>query len=291
VKQAGSVVAPEALRFDFSHFAPVKDEELQKIERRVNAMVRDNREATTKVLPIEEAKKTGAVSMFGEKYGASVRVVSVHPDSLEFCGGTHVRRSGDVGFFKIVSEGGIASGVRRIVAYTGEAAVQFVEELEHEARHAADLLKGSPRELVTKVEQATRRMKELEKEIDALNKKLAGARSGDLLSQAREVKGMKVLSTRIEGADPKVFRDLADKLRDKLQSGIVVLGGEKDGKVLLLAAATKDVVAKGFKAGDLVKELAKDVGGSGGGKPDMAQAGGTDPTKLDHALNRVFELV
>jgi alanyl-tRNA synthetase len=291
VKQAGSVVAPDLLRFDFSHFAPLAPEELTRIERRVNQMVRDNKDAQTRVLPIEEAKKTGAVSMFGEKYGQTVRVVSVHPDSLEFCGGTHVHRSGDIGFFKITSEQGIAAGVRRIVAVTGEAAVEYAEELEASVRAAAELLKGSPRELVQKVEATTKRMKELDKEIDALNKKLASANSGDLMDRAREVKGIKVISARIESGDAKVLRDLADKLRDKIQSGVVALGGEKEGKVLLLVAATPDVVKKGFHAGNMVKELAKDVGGSGGGKPDMAQAGGNDPSKLDSALSRVYELV
>ncbi|MBS2026707.1 MAG: alanine--tRNA ligase [Deltaproteobacteria bacterium] len=291
VKQAGSVVAPDLLRFDFSHFAPVTPEELAKIERRVNRMIRENKDATTKELPIEEAKKTGAVSMFGEKYGARVRVVSVHPDSIEFCGGTHVHRSGDIGFFKITSEAGVAAGVRRIIALTGEAAVEYAEELEASVRAAAELLKGNPRELVQKVEATTKRMKELDKEIDGLNKKLAGAKSGDLMDKVREVKGVKILSTRIESGDAKVLRDLADKLRDKIQSGVVALGGEKEGKVLLLVAATPDLVKKGFHAGNLVKELAKDVGGSGGGKPDMAQAGGTDPSKLEAALNRVYDLV
>jgi alanyl-tRNA synthetase len=291
VKQAGSVVAPDLMRFDFAHFAPLSPEELTRIERRVNRMVRDNREAHTQVLPINEAKKTGAVSMFGEKYGATVRVVRVHPDSLEFCGGTHVRRSGDIGFFKIASEGGIAAGVRRIVAYTGEGAVAYAEALEADVRAAAEILKGSPKELVQRVEAQHKRMKELDRELDALHKKLAGAQSGDLMDKVREVGGIKVLVSRIESGDAKVLRDLADKLRDKIQSGVVALGGEKDGKVLLLVAATPDLVKKGFHAGNLVKELAKDIGGSGGGKPDMAQAGGTDGSKLDAALERVQTLV
>ena len=291
VKQAGSVVAPELLRFDFSHFAPVTAEELVKIERRVNRMIRDNHGAETQVLPIEEAKKTGAVSMFGEKYGALVRVVQVHADSKEFCGGTHVRRSGDIGFFKVQSESGVAAGVRRIVALTGEAAVAYAEELEQSVRAAAELLKGSPRELVQRVAAATARMKELDKELDALHKKLAGAKSADLMDKVREVGGKKVLAARVESGDAKVLRDLADKLRDKLQSGVVALGGEAGGKVILLVAATADVVAQGFHAGKLVKTLAPEIGGSGGGKPDMAQAGGTDPSKLDAALEKVYALI
>jgi alanyl-tRNA synthetase len=291
VKQAGSVVGPDLLRFDFSHFAPVTPAELKQIEQRVNQMVRDNRDAETKVLSIEEAKKTGAVSMFGEKYGAVVRVVSVHPDSLEFCGGTHVRRSGDVGLFKLQSEGGIASGVRRIFALTGKAALDYVEELEDSTRAAAELLKGHPRELVQKTDATLKRMKELEHELDALHKKMASAAAGNLMANVRTIKGVQVLSARLEGNDPKSFREQADKIRDRLPSGLIVLGGEKDGKVLLLVAASDDVIKLGYKAGDLVKELAKDVGGKGGGKPDFAQAGGTDPSQLDSALNRVYSLI
>ncbi len=290
VKQAGSIVAPDYLRFDYAHFAAPTPEELERIEERVNRMIRDNAPAETKVLGLDEARAAGAVALFGEKYGERVRVVQVHPDSLELCGGTHVRRSGDIGFFKISSEGSIASGVRRIVAVTGEGAVAFVRDRDRELKKAAALLRAAPEELSAKVDAVQKRVKDLEKELAKLQGQVAAARSGDLLSKAREVKGVKVLSTRADG-DAKALRELADKLRDKIGSGVIALGGECDGKAVLLVAATPDVVAKGVKAGDLVREMAKEVGGKGGGKPDLAQAGGPDPSKLDQALLRVYDLI
>lgn len=290
VKQAGSVVAPDHLRFDYTHFAAPSPEDLERIEERVNRMIRDNAEARTEVLDLDAARASGAVALFGEKYGERVRVVSVHPDSKELCGGTHVFRTGDIGGFFIASESSIAAGVRRIVALTGQGAVKHVQERERELRQAALLLRASPGELPAKVEATQRRVKELEKELDALRKQLATARSGDLLAGAREVNGIKVVATRAEG-DAKALRDLADKLRDKLGSGVIALGGEADGKAVLLVAATADVVKKGVKAGDLVREMAKVVGGRGGGKPDLAQAGGPDASKLDQALEAIYGLI
>jgi alanyl-tRNA synthetase len=290
VKQAGSVVAPDHLRFDYTHFAAPTPEDLERVEDRVNRMIRDNAQAHTQVLGLDEARASGAVALFGEKYGERVRVVSVHPDSKELCGGTHVARTGDIGFFKVVAESSIASGVRRILAVTGEGAVKHVQERDRELRDAALLLRASPGELPNKVELAQKRVKELEKELDALQKQLATARSGDLLARAREVNGVKVLATRADG-DAKALRDLADKLRDKIGSGVIALGGEADGKAVLLVAATADVVAKGVKAGDLVREMAKVVGGRGGGKPDLAQAGGPDASQLDAALEAIYRLI
>ncbi|MBF5044718.1 alanine--tRNA ligase [Aggregicoccus sp. 17bor-14] len=291
VKQAGSVVAPDYLRFDYTHFAAPSPEQLEKVEDLVNDWVRENTEAQTKLMKLDEAKKSGAVAMFGEKYGETVRVVTVHPESTELCGGTHVKRSGDIGLFKIVSESGIASGVRRITAVTGVGALAYLRETEREMRHAAELLKASPRELVKRVEATLKRTKELEKKVEEVQLKAQAASSKDLLSQARDVNGMKVLATRVDPADADVFRGLADQLRDRLQSGVVAIGGEKDGKALILVAATKDVVARGIKAGDLVREMAKEVGGKGGGKPDMAQAGGADPSRIAAALDKLYELV
>ncbi len=290
VKQAGSVVAPEHLRFDYTHFAAPTPEDLERVEERVNRMIRDNAQAQTQELGLDEARAQGAVALFGEKYGERVRVVSVHPDSKELCGGTHVSRTGDIGFFQIASESSIAAGVRRIVAVTGAGAVKHAQDRDRELREAAQLLRASPGELPAKVELTQKRVKELEKELDALRKQLATARSGDLLARAREVNGVKVLATRAEG-DAKALRDLADKLRDKLGSGVIALGGEADGKAVLLVAATPDVVARGVKAGDLVREMAKVVGGRGGGKPDLAQAGGPDAGKLDEALEAVYGLI
>jgi alanyl-tRNA synthetase len=297
VKQAGSVVAPDYLRFDYSHFAAPTAEQLEKVEDLVNGWIRDNAEAETRVMGIEEAKKSGAVALFGEKYGEKVRVVSVHPESTELCGGTHVRRTGDIGLLKIASEASIASGVRRITALTGVGALQYVRELEHEVRRAAELLKTTPKELAKRVEASQKRVKELERKVEEVTVKAmkgggaaGGAGAGDARTQ--EIGGIKVLTRQVEEADPKILRTLADQYRDQLRSGVVALGGTTaDGKALILVAATKDVVEKGFKAGDLIREMAKEVGGAGGGKPDMAQAGGSDPSKIPAAFERLYQLV
>jgi alanyl-tRNA synthetase len=288
VKQAGSVVAPDYLRFDYAHFAALTDEQLRAIEARVNALVRTNADARTDVLPIEEAKKKGAIAFFGEKYGAEVRVLSIGP-SVELCGGTHVHRTGDIGFFKVTSESAIASGVRRIVATTGAEAVAAVHAEEAALATAAAALKTSVKELPAKAEAAQARIRDLEKELDALKKAAAAAKSGDLASQAEEVKGVKVLATRAEG-DAKGLRDLSDKLKDKLGSGVIALGAEADGKAMVLVSVTKELAAK-VSAKALVEELNKTLGGRGGGKPDFAQSGGGDVSKLDAALASVKALV
>ncbi|MFM2152671.1 MAG: hypothetical protein RL199_1106, partial [Pseudomonadota bacterium] len=289
VKQAGSVVAPDYLRFDYAHFAALSDEQLRAIEAEVNALVRQNADAKTEVLGIDEAKRKGAIAFFGEKYGSEVRVLSVGP-SVELCGGTHVRRTGDIGFFKITSESAIASGVRRIVATTGADAVRAVHVEEEALAQAAAALRSSVKELPAKAEGAQARIRELEKELDGLKKAAAAAKSGDLASQAVDVKGVKVLAARLEGADPKGLRDLADKLRDKLAHGVVALGVESDGKAMLLVTVTKELSAK-VSAKALLDELNKTLGGRGGGKPDLAQAGGGDVAQLDAALQALPGLV
>ncbi|MFL5320714.1 MAG: alanine--tRNA ligase, partial [Myxococcaceae bacterium] len=292
VKQAGSVVAPEYLRFDYTHFAAPSSEQLEQVEDLVNGWIRDNAEAQTRVMKLEDAKKSGAVAMFGEKYGETVRVVTVHPESTELCGGTHVRRSGDIGLFKITSESSIASGVRRIQAVTGLGALQWVREMEHEIRKAAAAMKASPKELTVRIESWGKRIKDLERKVEEVSvKALSGNKVSANDEAIRVIKGVKVITQNVGDADPKIFRGLADKLRDQLQSGIVGLGGQKDGKAVILVAVTKDLVEKGFKAGDLVREMAKEVGGSGGGKPDMAQAGGSDPSKVPAALDKLYSLV
>jgi len=291
VKQAGSVVAPDHLRFDYSHFSQPTTEQLETVEDLVNGWIRDNAGAETKVMPLDEARKAGAVALFGEKYGDQVRVVSVHPQSTELCGGTHVRRTGDIGLFKITSEGGIASGVRRIVALTGLGAMAWVREMEHEVRRAAELLRTSPRELARRVEATQKRVKELEKEVETASRRAAAASSKDVLSEAREVNGVRVLAQRVDPADGKAYRALADQLRDKLGSGVVIVWGEKDGKGLVLVGATKDIVARGFSAAEALRALAQDAGGSGGGKPDLAQAGGADPARLGSAVEKLVASV
>jgi alanyl-tRNA synthetase len=287
VKQAGSVVAPDYLTFDFSHFEALSEEDLHAVEARVNDLVRRNEAADVAVLAIEEARRSGAMMIFGEKYGETVRVVRMGP-SKEFCGGTHVRRTGDIAFFRIGSEESIAAGVRRIKAFTGPKAVEEAQRADAELRRAAALLKAGALEVAQKIEQTQRRVKELERALEEARGKVAAAQSGDLAARAREVGGAKVLSARVQG-DGKALRELADKLRDRIGKGVVALGSEHEGKAVLLVAVTKDLTGK-LKAGELVKEAARLVGGSGGGKPDLAQAGGPDPSGLDRALARVEEL-
>jgi alanyl-tRNA synthetase len=287
VKQAGSVVAPDYLRFDFSHFQPLSLAELHAVEARVNALVRQNADAVTQELALEDARKSGAMMIFGEKYGETVRVLTLGP-SKELCGGTHVRRTGDIAFFKVASEESIAAGVRRIVAYTGGRAVELAQRTEEELRKAAALLRAGAFEVAAKIEASQRHARELQKALDEAGGKLAAAQSGDLAAQARQVGAARVLATKVTG-DAKALRELADKLRDKLGSGVVALGAEVDGKAVLLVAVTKDLTGK-VKAGDLVREAAKLVGGSGGGKPDLAQAGGPDPSGLGAALEKVQAL-
>jgi alanyl-tRNA synthetase len=287
VKQAGSVVAPDHLRFDFAHFQPLSGEELSAVERRVNDLVRENQATETAVLSLDDARKTGAMMIFGEKYGDVVRVVRLGP-SKELCGGTHVRRTGDIAFFKIASEESIAAGVRRIVAVTGPKAVELAQRTEDELRRAAALLRAGAFEVAAKVEATQRRVKELERALEEAKGKVATAQSGDLAAQAKPVGDARLLTAKVQG-DGKALRELADKLRDKLGRGVVALAAEQDGKAILLVAVTKDLVGK-VKAGDLVREAAKLVGGSGGGKPDLAQAGGADPSGIERALAKVEEL-
>jgi alanyl-tRNA synthetase len=288
--QKGSLVAPDRLRFDFSHFSPLSAEEKQKIEDLVNDEIRRNRDSSTEVLPIDQAKSKGAMHMFGEKYGDKVRVVRIGGESLEFCGGTHVRRAGDIGLFKILGEAGIAQGVRRLEAVTGAGALEYVRKLESELLRAGERLKGGPFEVAGRVDKLAAELRTRDKEIAELRQKLATGGGRDLMSDVREVAGIKVLAQRTEVADAKALRDVGDQLRDKLGSGVVVLFGVADGKVSLLTMVSKDLTGK-VHAGKLAGELAAIVGGKGGGRPDMAQAGGSDPSKVDAAIARAFELV
>jgi alanyl-tRNA synthetase len=289
VTQKGSLVAPDRLRFDFSHFAPLTLEERRKVEGLVNARVRANAATDTQVLPIAEAKKAGAIAFFGEKYGDTVRVVSM-AESKEFCGGTHVARTGDIAFFALTSEGGVAQGVRRIEAVTGEGALSQLWRLEDELQQAGDALSAAPFEVGAKVAKLQESLRERDKEIEKLRRKLASGGGRDLLAEAREVGGVRVLATRADVADPKALRDVADQLRDKMKSGVVVLAGVEGDKIALVAMVTADLTAK-LNAGKLVGAVSKDVGGKGGGRADMAQGGGSRPDLLDAALARVFDLV
>lgn len=287
VKQSGSLVEGQRLRFDFTHFSSISSDELTRVEELVNEKIRENAEVRTEVLRIEEAMKRGAIALFGEKYSDTVRMVSMGDFSKELCGGTHTSRTGDIGLFKIVSEGGIASGVRRIEAVTGSGALGYVRSMEEELRAMAERLKGSKGELVKKLEKLLEEKKHKDREFEALKLKLAGQQTTDLLEGVREINGIKVLSRLIEDiSDPKDLRDYADRVKDKIGSGIALLGAKSDGKAFLLALVTKDLTGK-FHAGNIVKKAAQIVGGSGGGRPDMAQAGGPNVADLQHALKSI----
>ncbi len=290
VKQSGSFVGPDLLRFDYTTFETPTEEQLSRVERLVNEMVFRNLPSGTEVIAFDEARGRGAIAIFGEKYGEQVRVVNIARETLELCGGTHVRLSGDVGCFRIASDASIASGVRRIVAFTRERALEESLGEARRLREVARLLKAAPSEVGRKAEQLQQRVRELEREVDSLNKKLAAARTVDVMEDVREINGVKVLSLRTEVSDPRSLRDLADKLRDRLGEGVVVLGAEREGKALLLAAVTRDVMRR-VRASDLIREIAPIVGGRGGGKPDMAQAGGDSPEGLDAALAKVYEVI
>ncbi|WP_106592832.1 alanine--tRNA ligase [Marinobacterium halophilum] len=291
VQQKGSLVNAERLRFDFAHFEAMTAEQVAEVEAMVNAQIRANSAVETELMELEAAKEKGAMALFGEKYDADVRVLSMGGDfSVELCGGTHAKRTGDIGLLKIVAESGIASGVRRIEAVTGAQALQWVNGNEQALGEIAALVKGSRDSALDKVRGLNERNRQLEKEIERLAAKLASAQSGDLLSQVQDVKGIKVLAAKLEGIEPKALRDTLDQLKNKLGSGVVVLATAQDDKVSLIAGVTKDLTGQ-IKAGDLVRELASRLGGKGGGRPDMAQGGGTDVSAVPAALDAVPELV
>jgi alanyl-tRNA synthetase len=286
VQQKGSLVDSFKTRFDFVHNQPVTDAEIRAVEQLVNAEIVANAATEVRMLPIEEAKKTGAMMLFGEKYGNEVRVLAIGT-SHELCGGTHVKRTGDIGLFKIVAESGVAAGVRRIEAVTGESALAYIQEQEAQLQHVADAVKVHPQEAATRIMQILDNVKQLERELRRMKSKLASSQGGDLTEeQVREVKGVKVLAVCLQEADSSTLREAMDTFKHKLKSGIVVLAAVEDGKVKLIAGVTADLTGK-VKAGELVNFVARQVGGKGGGRPDMAQAGGTQPDDLPIALESV----
>jgi alanyl-tRNA synthetase len=286
VQQKGSQVGPERLRFDFSHYEGLTRDQILAVERMVNREIRANHMVETRIMSLADAKSTGAMALFGEKYADRVRVLRMGEFSTELCGGTHVKAVGDIGLFKIVAEGGIASGVRRIEAVTGDGALAWVEADEARLLRVADLLKGGREDVDDKVVALYERARRLEKELDALKAKLASAAGSDLAAQAVDVAGIKVLAARLDGADPKALRETLDQLKSKLGSAVVVLAAQADGKVSLAAGVTKDLADR-VKAGELIGAVAAKVGGKGGGRPDMAQAGGNDPAGIPAALELV----
>jgi len=290
VKQAGSLVAPDRLRFDFTHFSPLTPQEMDRIEEAVNAQVWENRGVTTRVMGLDDALASGAMALFGEKYGEQVRVVSVQDFSTELCGGTHVGATGEIGLFKIVSQGGVAAGVRRVEAVTGPGAYQHVKREEHVLTETASRLKARPMELADKVDKLAETARDLEREVQRLQARLLGGTLERLLESAVDVNGIRVLGALVEAADSKGMRELGDRLRERLQSGVVALAMQADGKVIWVTMVTKDLLGR-VHAGNLARELAKLTGGGGGGRPDMAEAGGKEPARIPEALAKLPALV
>jgi alanyl-tRNA synthetase len=286
VKQAGSVVEPPRLRFDFTHYAPLDHAEIVEIERIVNEEIRANAEVHTDVLPIEQALATGAMALFGEKYGDQVRVVSVPGFSKELCGGTHVARVGDIGVFKIVSEGSISAGVRRIEAVTGEGGLARFQQASDAIARLAQMLRVAEPELVEQIEKTLAQNRALERQIEQAKQQIAQAAAAGLEQQAISLNGSKLLAARVADMDRAQMRSLADTLRNKWKSAVVILASVVDDEVAIVAAVTKDLTSK-VQAGKLVGQVARDVGGKGGGRPDLAEGGGKDPSKLDAALDAV----
>jgi len=286
VQQKGSLVEPARLRFDFSHFEPVTTAQLAEIERLVNEEIRANNPVGTRVMALDEAIASGACALFGEKYDEEVRVVGMGKFSTELCGGTHVGHTGDIGLFKIVGEGGVAAGVRRIEAATGQGALDYVAQTEAQLQQIADLIRASREEVPRKIEQLQSRLRGFEKELEQLRAQVAGGTGESLLDQVQEVKGVKVLAARLDGADAKALRETVDRLKNKLAPAVVVLASVQDSKVTLIAGVTKDLAPR-LPAGELANQIALQIGGKAGGRPDMAQGGGNDPSALAAALGTV----
>ena len=287
VEQRGSLVAPERLRFDFSHFEPMSEEEIKKIERSVNQWIIDNTKVRTEIMSIDVAKKEGALALFGEKYDDDVRVLAIGDVSVELCGGTHVNRSGDIGLFKITAETGIAAGVRRVEAITGFASLDWMNVVDSRETRLASLMKIGRDGMEGRLEYLLGHIRELEKSIDALKSRLVSNQGDELIQKAQNIAGVKVLATRFDDMEPKALREMLDQLKDKLGRAIIVLASVTNDKISLIAGVTPDVVER-VKAGTLVNFVAHQVGGKGGGRPEMAQAGGNNPAHLNQALLSVF---
>jgi alanyl-tRNA synthetase len=289
VQQKGSLVDATKTRFDFTHNAPITAQQIRRVENIVNREILENSATSGKVMSLEDAQKTGAMMLFGEKYGDEVRVLEIG-SSKELCGGTHVARTGDIGSLKIVSESGVAAGIRRVEAVTGNNALHFLQGLEDKMNQAATILKTHPGDLVNRVAQLQDALRQAERELEKVNSKLAASQGDELANQALDVNGIKVLAARLDGADSQVLRETMDALKAKLKTAAIVLASVQGDKVSLLAGVTTDSITK-VKAGDLVNYVAQQVGGKGGGKPEMAMAGGNDPSKLSAALASVKDWV
>ncbi|MGN0305692.1 MAG: alanine--tRNA ligase, partial [Lachnospiraceae bacterium] len=291
VEQAGSLVDGHHLRFDFSHFAAMTPEELTKVENLVNEKIEENLEVVTREMSVEDAKKAGAMALFGEKYGETVRVLSMGDFSIELCGGTHVKNTGIISSFKIVSEGGVAAGVRRIEALTGKGVTAYYRQMEETLEQAAKVLKTTPGKVTEKIEHLLAELKSLQSENESMKSKLAKDALGDVMDQVQEIKGVKLLACSLKGVDMNGLRELGDQLKEKLKEGVILLASESEGKVNLMAMATDEAMKKGAHAGNLIKGIASLVGGGGGGRPNMAQAGGKNPEGIAEALQETVRIL
>ena len=292
VAQAGSYVSEDRMRFDFSHFSAMTEEELKSVETEVNMAILSCIPVENFEAPIEEAKKLGATALFGEKYGETVRVVKIDDYSIEFCGGTHAKNTGNLGLFKIVSESGVAAGVRRIEAVTGMGVLNLLAKIEDNALETAKALKTNPAEIAAKANAVTEELREAKREIESLRAKMAQGSIGDLVNAAEEVNGVKIITKKMDdGLDMNALRTAGDSLKQKVDCGVIVLASADGGKVNIIAMATKAAIEKGAHAGNIIREVAKVTGGGGGGKPDSAQAGGKDASKIDEALSIVKTLI
>ena len=291
VEQAGSSVNENRLRFDFTHFSSLTEEEIRKVEEIVNERIQEHLPVKAENMPIEEARKTGAAALFGEKYGDIVRVVSMGEFSKEFCGGTHVENTGAINAFKIISETGVAAGVRRIEALTSRGLLDYYEETENKLIEAAKLLKTTPEKLTDKLSHLLADHKALKNELESTKSKMAQSAAGDVMNSVTEVCGVKLLAAKVEGVDMNKLRELGDSLKEKLGDGVIVLASAVNGKVNLVAMVSDGAMKKGAHAGNLIKGIAALVGGGGGGRPNMAQAGGKNPAGIDDALAKVKEVL
>jgi alanyl-tRNA synthetase len=290
VRQAGSLVAPDRLRFDFHHTGPIDDEKLAQIEAQVNRYIREDAGVTIDEMGYQDAIRAGALAFFGDKYGDRVRVVKIGGFSTELCGGTHVERSGEIGLFKLPFESGVAAGVRRVEAFTGESALDLINSYEQRLKEIGALVRGSADDAVDKVKKLLERQKELEKEVEKLRGQLEKDQIPELLDKKQSVDGANILISQVDGLDARQLRDIADQIKEKLGSGVVILASTADANVNLVATVSKDLTKK-YHAGNIIKELALMVGGGGGGRPDFAQAGGKEPHRIAAALKRAEELV
>jgi alanyl-tRNA synthetase len=290
VKQSGSLVTPERFRFDFTHYTALTKDELLTVEKLVNQNIRENYPVETSTIPYQQAIQSGALALFGEKYSDTVRTVKVASVSMELCGGTHTQRTGDIGLLKIIGESSAAAGIRRIEALTGEEAITFIKQEEQTLRALTALLKTTPEEIVSKTSKLLEENKRLQREVETVKQKMVTRGADTILSQVREIRGIKVLATRVEAQNPKTLRDIADRIKDQLHSGIIIVGGEGQEKAFLVVVVTKDLTPS-LHAGNIIQEVAQGIGGSGGGRADMAQAGGKEKDKLDETLERAYPII